>query len=867
MRSRLILFFGLLGLFQFASGQTSIEKRLDFSVENLSVPEALLTLSRSSGVDITFSRAFFKEEAKVSFSGKNQAFTVILQSLLKGTGIGYKVSGERVLLYRLPKERTYAGYIVDSRSGEAIVSATVYCPELKKGVVANEYGFFNLTLPEGNWQLVCRSVGYAEHVVSVFGNKDQRFRVGLTPGPGLPEVVISEDYQEYSLMTRDLGRGLSLKKGVTQNSPGLGGVEDPLRAAQLLPGINGGVEGTAGLHVRGADPGHNLMLMDGAPIFIPFHLLGAYSVYNSSAIKDARLVKGGFSSRYGGRLSSVFDVRVKEGDLNNWHGEGLVNFTQAQLSLEGPLQKQKGAVFASARVAPASPLLASFFDRLYVTGPNGKLETAFYDLHLKFNYILGKKDRLYLSFFQGGDNFEKESEESGDLDMEESETSIDWGNTAVALRWNHLYSNELFSNTILTYSRFQYKYSTFDRFSSRDTSALQSLFFVNNQSQNTHLGVQTDFDWFPSGKHQLRFGGGWALPSFSPVFNYFDQDSDELTQLDSISRVNLEALGESEANGVIEGHVYVEDQIKLSPRLKAIAGVRTSFFLDEDDLFISPEPRLGIYFQPRPSVTFRVHGNRMVQYLHLIPNTAIRFPNDIWITSSEDLHPQQAWMGEFGADIQPTQGLKLSLDLYYRSLQNLYALPDSLEFLRSGDLTNPETFLNRGEGITRGAEFLASYDRKGQKVQLAYTLASSDRQFASENQGLAYPHAFDRRHQFSLFYSQRLLNGLRASLNWVVMSANPRLGLASIDSGVGWVNAGIHPPGEKNQLRSLTYHRLDLNVSYSFTTWKRVFHRLKAGLYNAYNRKNVAYYDNSSGSFAPVFSIPLRPSFQYSIRF
>lgn len=867
MRLRWAISLILFPLFQFCWGQAPLKHKLDFSIENQSLPQALVRLSEASGVEIAFSSRFFDRDALVSGSFQNAELGEILDALLVETDVEAREMGVGVLLVRRKQKLIpYSGYVVDEESGEALVGASVFCAELGKGTVANEYGFFSLGLPRGKHRVRFRYVGYTEKAREVELKEARQEKVALHADLVLQKVVISPELAEAPVSAIETGRGISLNPGLVEGSPTLGGVVDHVRASQLLPGVQGGVDGIAGLHVRGGDPGHNLMLLDGVPIFIPFHLLGAYSVYNANTVKAANLIKGGFSARYGGRLASVFDVRTREGDLYKWHAGATMGLSLLQANIEGPIKKEKGAILVSGRLAPGAILLGTVFDRLYFAENGGSLESGFYDLNVKTNWVLGKKDRIYLSYFMGGDKFGKEFEGEGDDESSELETEIEWGNLASSLRWNHLFSDKLFSNTSLTYSLFSYKYTTFNRFSPADSTALQSLFFVDSRSENQHFGLRSDFDFHPNTRHQIRFGGGVGLPFFNSILSYFDQDFDVLAGLDTVDRATLEALAEGIDNHATEFQGYFEDRISLSPKLKASLGLRMSIFVHSQDPLWMPEPRVGLYYNPRPEFSFHLQATRMGQFFHLVPNTALRFPSDIWFTSNEVLRPQESWTFETGGSVQLLPQLRLSTDLYCKTYHNLYALPDSLNFLQTADLASPETFLLNGTGLSYGAEFMAVYQGKRSQGLLAYTLSKSERKFEGLNLGLPFPHAFDRRHQLSFFFSQLIGKGFQVGFNWDWMSGNPRLGLATVQSGIGLASTEIHPPGQKNRVRGPSYHRLDVNVGYRFETGP-IRHQLKAGLYNAYNQMNVAYYEVNSSILNPVSSIPIRPSISYDLRF
>lgn len=862
-----ILSVSLCCLLQWSFGQSGLESRIDFTGNHRSIPEVLDALSKVTGLEIAFSDNFFVGTPPLDQSFKNEKVKKILDDVLLGTGVEFKSSKGTILLFK-PRNATLSGYLVDAESGEALVAASIYCAELQRGALANEYGFFSITLPKGERELEFRYVGYTPRKVNFSLKRDVERKIALAQDLQLQVVKIFPESEEHTLPRALPGQGIQLTPGWLKASPALGGIEDPVRAAHLLPGVEAGGDGLAGLHVRGGDPGHNLMLLDGAPVFIPFHLLGLYSIYNSSTIKSAQLHRGTFSARYGGRIGSVLDVRTREGDLNQWHGGASFNLSLVETFIEGPFRKSKGAVLASFRGAPSNSFLFPVFDRTYFKGVNGALESNYWDLNFKANYLLGKKDRLYLSVFASGDSFGKEEYIQQNGQEIELENELEWSNRAMSLRWNHQFSNKLFANTLLTYSRFEYKNTTLEQIVPTDSTARGGLFFVDSQSKNTHLGIQTDFDYNPSEYHQMRFGGGLAGPWFTPTFTFLDEDSDELTQLETVNVANLQALTveEDELREVVEGHVYLEDRIQLSDKINTHLGIRATLFQNDDTQFIRPEPRASITYQPKPNASFYFSGSRMVQYLHLISNSDFRFPNDIWVVSSNEIKPQNSWLFETGTGLQVSPRLHLGMDIYYKSMQNLNALPDSVGLINLAGLTTPENLLTQGEGKAMGAEITTTYQGTQNKGMFSYTLAKSEREFSGINLGEVFPHAFDRRHQFKFFFTQQLGERWQLGINWLYLSPSPRLNLLNARSSLGFINAMIDPPGEKHERRSEAYHRLDLNLSYTMQTGP-VTHRLKLGLFNVYDQKNTSFYDYTLGTADRVAGIPLTPSVIYFVKF
>ena len=346
---RIIFLFVFLAV-QVAYGQSQQNISLDFDARNLSLKQALQKLSTESGVDIAYSSRLFNKSARVNIKLENASLNQVLNKIIEGTALRFDVIGNRIIISRAKlKYFNINGYIEDNESAERLVAATVFCPALNKGAVSNEYGFYSLSLPEGEWDLEYSYLGYQRTKQTVNINDDQRLDMKMPLSITLAEVIVNPDIKDNRTIHQEENNEISISPKMISASPGLGGTEDLLRAAQILPGIQGGVDGLGGIHVRGGDPGQNQMLLDGVPVFIPYHLLGFYSIYNSKTISSAKILKGGISSRYGGSLSSVFDVRTREGSRANWQSSVDLNLVNAGLVAEGPFDNKKGSVLISGR--------------------------------------------------------------------------------------------------------------------------------------------------------------------------------------------------------------------------------------------------------------------------------------------------------------------------------------------------------------------------------------------------------------------------------------------------------------------------------------------------------------------------------------
>lgn len=872
MRIKLCLFL----IFLHASilwGQSNLDQKIKVEFKELSITEALLQLKEQTGIDISYSANFFDETELINLRKADISINAVLKELLKNSTIEFKLLGERIVLY-IPKQITIAGYIEDENTGERLIGATIYDPDKKTGVVSNEYGFYSLTVSSVTKAIQASYVGYRKMEIEVTSLKKSNINFSLKSNSQLSEVVVKANQNDDVFFNEDINKTIEISAGFVKASPSLGGGDDYLRTAQLLPGIDAGVDGFGGLQVRGGDGGHNLMMLDGVTVYIPYHLLGAYSIYNPQTVHSAKILKSNFPARYGGRLSSVLDIRTRDGNLYDWKSQVSTSLVNVNGVIEGPLKKGKGSILLAGRYSPTGQLFSSFFKRAYFQDEDTDLSSSFYDFNVKLNYTLGNRDKIFLSVFNGADQFLNLKE---GLDEEEeehifSELEFDWNNTIGALRWNHLVNEKLFLNTTFTYSEYGYRLLSLSEIEALDEDEEDELYFFSNATRNQDVGVKMDFDYLPGNQHRFRFGGGFSVRQFRPEISYFEADDIDIQDLDSIDRNVLDELVEADTFRVNEAYIYVEDQIRFNQKWQANFGLRLSSFNNEEELFIKPEPRFLLNFQQSEKSNWHISATRMVQYLHLISNSALRLPNDLWLPSSDELLPQTSWQFELGQDWNFRPNWSLSINGYFKNMKNLYTYPDNQNYLEDINDNPTDSFLVRGNGKVYGIETLLKYTYKGYGGIASYTLAKSERQFDQHNKGLAYASDFDQRHRIKIFLFKNFKD-FQFGINWVFLSPNPQVSILALEDGENVNRVALNSIGDRNELRSKPYHRLDFSVAYQLSTTK-LDHRFKLGIYNLYNRSNVAYYqsdfnddENRVESTNPISSIRLIPSFSYSLRF
>ncbi len=867
--------------------QLDLDKQLDFSVQNLSIDQALLQLSQKSGYNISFSNDLLPSGRKITYSAQKQSFKAILTTLLQNTSLKYKTIGNQVVLYYQapPKKRyTLSGYITDARTGEKLISATIYDPLTRKGTLSNAYGFYSITLPEGIYTFRFSYLGYQALQQKTQLAEDIEQDISLDPSLTLTEVVVIANEQNFRA-TEDISTDqIALEQ--FESLPSLGGEEDLIRMSHLLPGVQTGADGVGGIHIRGGNADQNSILLDEVPVYNPAHMVGVFSIFNSSAIKNAELIKGNFPARYGGRLSSVLNVRTKDGNNKQLGGEATLGLTSARLTLEGPLKREVGSFLVSGRHSFVNAFIRPVSEQIKEdNGQRGFSKYKFYDINAKLNMAVGKQDALLLSFYTGRDEYHNETTtefEAPEFDysyVELVNQDLDWGNTLGALRWNHLFGPRLFSNSILTFSRYSFQSADFYSFQDTiiDDSSLKTFSIVRFFSIIEDSAIKSQFDFLPNPDHHLRFGGGAVYHRFRPGVAALSSNSELSLPDEVLTDEFLDSLNNQWIRSY-ELHAFVEDEWHIGQKWLANIGFRASGQIVGNQFYRALEPRFGLRYQLSTRWALKVAYSRMTQYLHLLTNTGIGLPNDLWVPSSERVKPQQSWQTVLGLEHRVRNWFDIGLEAYYKKLDHIIAFQEgsTISFIDAG---NYENNVAVGEGWAYGAELFLQREQGNTRSWFSYTLAWANRQFEDINLGRRFPFRYDRRHNLKLVLVQRLSEKWELSANWVYGTGlattlpvseyifnMPSFFLATLATNFG----------EKNSLRLPAYHRLDVGANYRFgkSKWQPM---LSFGIYNVYNRQNPLYYRLSRDNrdpFRPRESrylqatiLPILPYISYSIQF
>lgn len=765
---------------------------------------------------------------------------------------------------------TISGHLKDQDTGESLIGATAIHVKTSSGATANTHGFYSITLPRDSVTLLYSYVGYELNVVRFFLRKDTMINVFMKSSSLLEEVVVNATKADA---IHEINRMSSVSIPVEQIKalPTFFGETDVLKVLQLMPGVQSGSEGSTGLYVRGGGPDQNLILLDGVPIYNASHLFGFFSVFNSDALNHVELIKGGFPARYGGRLSSVIDINMKDGNMKEVKGEGSIGLVASKITVEGPIQKDKTSFLFSARRTYID-ILAQPLIRL--ASENNRAGYFFYDLNLKLNHIINNKNRLYLSTYAGDDKAyarDKDFYINNNIRTDyRNEFGLKWGNIITAIRWNHIVSPKLFANFTGTYSRYNFNiFETYDEVRKTPGQPDEETSYRSNYISGIRdWAVKADFDFLPNPNHSIRFGGNVIAHRFSPgVFTYRSNEVGDTTAGASITLAK-------------EFAAYVEDDWKISRRLKLNAGVHASAFMVENRWYHSFQPRISTRFLLSDDLSLKASYSTMTQFIHLLTNAGLGLPTDLWVPSTSRIKPQQSWQAAIGAAKTYKGIYEISLEGYYKEMSNLIEYEDGASFVDIEEDWQDKVAIN-GHGESYGGEFLLQKKTGAMTGWIGYTLSWTNRQFETLNFGNKFPYKYDNRHDINLALTHTWNDRMDFSLVWIFTSGNAiTLPTATYQGYQGDQNSfnpfGYYGPEvshyeSRNGYRMKNYHRLDL----SFSWWKNKKwgqSKWTFGIYNAYSRLNpffvdIGYDRNLNKKFIQYSLFPIIPSITYSFKF
>ncbi len=704
---------------------------------------------------------------------------------------------------------TLSGNITDAASGEMILGATVYDPASGKGSAANAYGFYSVTLPAGVYFLTVRSVGYQPLVDTIRLTAHTVHHFKLSPAQvQLQEVVVEAEADDPAGERNAAGPGIvKLPMKLLRSLPAIGGETDVLKMVQLLPGVVQGVEGTTSLFVRGGDADQNLVLLDEATVYNTGHLLGFFSVFNAETLKDVTLLKGGFPAQYGGRLSSVLDIRMKEGNNQRFAVDGGVGLLSSRLTVQGPIRKGKSSFMIAGR--------RTYVDRL--AGLVGReVPYYFYDLNAKVNVQLSGKDRLYYSTYLGDDVLDVTSIRRDSVNSEANRVRFGFrtGNYTNTLRWNRVYGPRLFSNVSLVQTHFRYH--------------VQSQFWDNSllaRSSISDLGLKADYTFYKSPTNQISFGGSIVRHGFRP--NLINTGGD-ISEIVGSSRGPLLSTFES---GLYAAQDWQHGAFRVN------YGLRLSMANVTGRTYGGMEPRLSLRYQLPGEGALKLGYSRMKQYMHLVSSASFALPTDLWYPVTDSIRPQAADQVSLGYNRGFERlGVSLTAEAYYKAMRNVIEYRPGAQLLLNNNYARE---LLAGRGSAYGFELLLQRDEGRLTGWIGYTLSWSKRQFEGLNGGKPFFARYDRRHNLSLVGTFDLSPRVAFSATWVFLSGarfTPPIGQYAVPNpGLTGISVlPIYPA--RNSVQLPPAHRLDVNLIIKRKPTRKWAGEWHLGCYNVYNR-------------------------------
>ena len=787
-----------------------------------------------------------------------------LKEMFGSTSIKWSVRGRYVSL-KAAVRYTLRGHVTDLLSSETLISAGVFTG--RSGTITNEFGFYSITLDEGEYEFTFSYIGYETRSLHVKLDKDKVLNIALRPDARLDAAIVTGRAETGVQATRS--GAIDIPRSVLDNSPVLLGEKDVLKTIQTLPGVQGGMDGFSGIFVRGGSDDENLLLLDGVPVYNAAHAFGIFSVFTPESVKKVTLYKSDFPARYAGRASSVVDVRTNDGDMNSMHGAVTVGIMTDAVHLEGPLDDGKTSFSVSGRLVHSllfSPLMKAF---------DVPANYWFYDLNGKINHRFSDKDRLYLGIYRGNDHLgldeEYESTFGGETRIDEKEeTRMKWGNTIGTFRWNHVFGRRLFSNTTAFINSY---HGSFGQSSLNDYHGKMLNGYLEERFRFSSgifdVGAKTDFDWNPTPEHSVKFGAAVTSHRYHPDSNVsavFSKTGD------SALRDTLYTNASSVQRG-FEASVYAEDDFSVGEKLKIDAGVHLSLFATQGKSYLSPQPRLSLRYAMTDDLALKGGYARMAQYIHKLSSSNISLPTDLWVPITKDIRPLVTDQVSSGVAFLGIKGWELTAEAYWKWSENVLEYKDAAA--NGSAAAEWSEAVEMGSGRAYGVELLARKTDGPATGWLSYTWSHTDRIFrdGSINAGKWFPYRYDRRHVITAFANYHFEKGIDFSALWTFASGGamtlPTRSFSVMDYDGDVIN--VPYVETRSNYRLPADHRLDLSVN--FTKQKHRGERTwNVGVYNVYARKNPNIVDidierNVAVRIRKYSFLICIPSISYTYRF
>jgi len=759
------------------------------------------------------------------------------------------------------KKVTVSGFITEEGSRENLPGVIIYQKNTNFATTSNAYGFYSLSVPPSDTaEIIFSMIGYKQIAYRLKLRKDTSLQITLAQGQAMEVTVTTNRKESISQDVQMSSIDIPVEK--IKQIPALFGEKDALKVIQLLPGVQKSGEGSSGFYVRGGGQDQNLIILDDATVYNAFHLFGFFSLFNGDAIKSIELIKGGFPARYGGRLSSVLDIQMKDGSKEKFKGEAGVGLISSRFTLEGPILKDKCSFLISARRTYIDALIYPFMPSSTKGG------YYFYDMTAKVNYVLGQNDRLYLSGYFGQDKFYFNVNQGNSS----SKGGLDWGNATATARWNHVFNSRLFANTSLIFTNYDLSISN----SLKDDFVTFSLLY---KSGIRDYAIKTSFDFLPNPQHYIRFGIHGIYHRFTPG---------AMTIKGSFINEDIKTKSLIET---FENAAYIEDDWKVNRAWRINTGARVSVFTLKNTTYVNPEPRFSLRYLAPKDVAVKASYALMNQYMHLLSNTGIGLPTDLWVPATgkaKFMTSQQVALGITKDFVE--KDIDISVEGYYKDMKNVLSYKEGANFFSiQGENGTPVSWddnVTSGRGWSYGGEFLIRKKEGKFSGWIGYTLSWTQLQFDALNFGKKFYARYDRRHDISVVAIYKHSDKWTFSATWVYGTGNaitlplnrytvnnyssPLPGLSVSNQGI--VGEAQDYGQQRNAFRMSPYHRLDLGVQYTTRVNKKIDKTFEFSIYNAYNRYNPFFYfietdTNGDQKLMQITLFPILPAVSWSWKF
>ncbi len=855
--------------------------RVTYTAVNKTLPRVLKDLVGISGVNIIYSENKLNKKRKINFQAKKEKLGSILHIVLEPFRMDYEVIGDNIVIVSVrsetfKKDVRISGFIRDERSGEVLPYATLYDAKNNVLIEANENGFYGALVQRKEYRFAVSYIGYRDTIYNAFFGENKIQDLVLKNENTINEIIVTDEKAD-KIEKFGVDR---FNKTHVNHSTFVGGEADINRVIGMSAGVATGADGFGGMSVRGGNYDQNLVLFDGVPIQHSGHALGLVSIFNSNVIQEASLYKSNFPSKYGGRLSSILDIRTREGNYKKLSGEFGLSTLTSKATLEGPIIKDKASFLVSYRRTFADVWIKALSRyQNDINGDEGESSYNFYDFNAKLNFILNKNHKLFFSYYQGKDDFSNYRNALRQIETikieDRNRNDLIWGSKIGSLHLYSKWSSQFFSRFMIYGSDWNYESFDFDSYYIDKDSSQSEIYDLEYEwSSIQSLGSRLEMDWLVNGWLNLSFGGSINQQIFNPsgVYKNNINSGSLYPSIPTKDGIAAERSSNELENQEING--FLEAVIQFAPNTSLLLGAHASLYQINDKQYQSIQPRV-LFATGSRNARFHVGASNMVQYNSIISSNQLGLPSDLWVTSTDRLKPSDAWIFTLGSSYFSNTGINVSGEVYYKMMNNLLGLDEGGNIPFDGE-GNWENFIPNGKAVSYGLEleFMKRFGKYNFRTN--YTYSKSTRDFADLNNGMMFDYRYDRTHMFNCNMSANLGSKADVSLNFIYGTGNPATfptsEIIELETSNGDKYLSIIY-SEKNNVRFKDYVRVDLGFNF-YTKYKFGKQKFFIGVYNLLNTTNPLFLDIRRNKFDPdvyelqsVSVLPILPAINYSLSF